>query len=144
MNEAPFLVTRGPYQVAVASSPPCYGNIFIGLWPCSCENVPVDPILKGCSFSVKKRCHTEPFLGTILWAFFKFYPKNLELKMVLDGIPELKTVLDCFPRTYKKIQKMVPKSRTIKSSSHSLKRLKVPYDTFFFREFHRVAMKNRG
>jgi hypothetical protein len=52
--------------------------------------------------------------------------------MVLTTNAEPKTVLDCLTRTLKKVLKMVPKSRTIKSSRPSLEPFIVLYDTFFY------------
>ena len=54
--------------------------------------------------------------------------------MDLDRNAELKKILDCFSRTEKKVRKIVPKSRCIKSFRSSLKLLMLPYDSLFFRE----------
>jgi len=51
--------------------------------------------------------------------------------MVLGRNAALEKVLDLLAGTLKKVHKMVPKSRTIKSSESSLKPLMVPYNTFF-------------
>ena len=51
--------------------------------------------------------------------------------MVLGRNAALEKVLDFLAGTLKKVHKMVPKSRTLKSSESSLKLLMVPYDNFF-------------
>jgi hypothetical protein len=50
--------------------------------------------------------------------------------MAFSGNAELKKVLELSDRTLKKVQKMVPKSRTLKSSRSSLKPLIVCPTTF--------------
>jgi hypothetical protein len=53
--------------------------------------------------------------------------------MSFSGNAEPEKVLELSDRILEKVQKMVPKSRTLKSSRSSLKPLIVPSYTFFFR-----------
>jgi hypothetical protein len=51
--------------------------------------------------------------------------------MAFGGNTELKKVLDLLDITFKKVQKMVSKSRTLASSRSSLKPVILPSYTFF-------------
>jgi hypothetical protein len=59
--------------------------------------------------------------------------------MAFFGNAELKKVLELSDRTLKKVQKMVTKSRTLKSSRSSLKPLIVLSYNFFFRVYINVV-----